>query len=86
VTRLDWIVLGVVVFTALLGLWQGFTTSLLSAAGVIAGGFIGARLAPHLLPDGAESPYTPLVALVGAAGFAILLEVLGSSIGVAKSM
>ena len=82
-TRLDWIVLGVVAFTALLGYWQGFTISALSAAGVIAGGFVGARLAPHLLPDGAESPYTPLVALAGAASFAILLELLGSSIGAA---
>jgi S1-C subfamily serine protease len=82
-TRLDWIVFGVVVFTALLGFWQGFTISLLSAAGVIAGGFLGARLAPHLLPDGAESPYTPLMALVGAAAFAILFEIFGSSIGVA---
>jgi S1-C subfamily serine protease len=80
-TRLDWIVLGVVVFTALLGFWQGFTISLLSAAGVIVGGFIGARVAPHLLPDGAESPYTPLMALVGAAAFAILFEIFGSSIG-----
>jgi S1-C subfamily serine protease len=82
-TRLDWIVLGVVVFTALLGFWQGFTISLLSAAGVVVGGFVGARVAPHLLPDGAESPYTPLMALVGAAAFAILFEVFGSSIGVA---
>jgi S1-C subfamily serine protease len=82
-TRLDWIVLGVVAFTALLGLWQGFTISLLSAAGVIAGGFIGARVAPHLLPEGSESPYTPLVALIGAAGFAVLLEIVGSSIGFA---
>lgn len=82
-TRLDWIVLGVVAFTALLGLWQGFVIGALSAAGVIAGGFIGARVAPHLLPDGAESPYTPLAALVGAAGFAILLELFGSSIGTA---
>ena len=82
-TRLDWIVLGVVAFTALLGMWQGFTISALSAAGVIAGALLGARLAPHLLADGAESPYTPLVALVGAAGFAILLELFGSSIGAA---
>jgi S1-C subfamily serine protease len=81
VTRLDWIVLGVVAVTALLGLWQGLTISALSAAGVIAGGFAGARVAPHLLPEGAESPYTPLVALGGAAGFAILLEIFGSSIG-----
>jgi S1-C subfamily serine protease len=82
-TRLDWIVLGVVAVTALLGLWQGFVISALSAVGVIAGGFIGARAAPHLLPDGAESPYTPLVALVGAAGFAVLFEIFGSSVGMA---
>lgn len=82
-TRLDWIVLAVVVFTAMLGLWQGFVISALSAAGIIVGGFIGARVAPHLLPEGAESPYTPLVALAGAAGFAVLFEIFGSSIGAA---
>ena len=82
-TRLDWIVLGIVVVTALLGLWQGLVISALSAVGVIVGGVIGARVAPHLLPDGAESPYTPLVALLGAAGFAILFEIFGSSVGVA---
>jgi S1-C subfamily serine protease len=83
VTRLDWIVLAVIVFTALLGLWQGFTIGVLSALGMIAGALIGARLAPHLLPNGAESPYTPLVALAGAAGFAILFELLGSTAGAA---
>jgi S1-C subfamily serine protease len=83
VTRLDWIVLAVIVFTALLGLWQGFTIGVLSVLGLIAGALIGARLAPHLLPDGAESPYTPLVALAGAAAFAILFELLGSTAGAA---
>lgn len=82
-TRLDWIVLAVVAFTALLGLWQGFVIGALSAAGVIAGGFVGARIAPHLLPEGAHSPYTPLIALVGAAGGAILFEIVGSSVGTA---
>ena len=72
-TRLDWIVLAIVALTALLGLWQGFVISALSAAGVIAGGFAGARLAPHLLSEGSESPYTPLVALAGAVGAALLL-------------
>ena len=80
-TRLDWIVLAIVAFTALLGLWQGLVISALSAAGVIAGAFAGARLAPHLLPEGAESPYTPLVALGGAVGFALVLELVASSIG-----
>lgn len=82
-TRLDWIVLAIVAVTAVLGLWQGLVISALSAVGVIVGGVIGARVAPHLLPDGAESPYTPLVALLGAAGFAILFEIFGSSVGVA---
>ena len=82
-TRLDWIVLAVIVFTALLGLWQGFTIGVLSVLGLIAGAVIGARLAPHLLPGGAESPYTPLVALAGAAGFAILFELVGSTAGAA---
>lgn len=82
-TRLDWIILAVVAGTALLGLWQGLTLSVLSAAGVIFGALVGARLAPHLLPDGSESPYTPLVALLGAAAMAVLLELVGSSVGFA---
>ena len=82
-TRLDWIILALVAGTALLGLWQGLTLSVLSAAGVIAGALIGARLAPHLLPDGSASPYTPLVALAGAAAAAVVLELVGSSIGIA---
>ena len=82
-TRLDWIILAVVAATALLGLWQGLTLSVLSAAGVIVGALLGARIAPHLLPGGSESPYTPLVALLGAAGMAVLMELVGSSIGIA---
>src|SRR5215210_2335497 len=83
VTRLDWIIVAVVAVTALLGLWQGLTLSVLSAAGVVVGALAGARLAPHLLPDGSESPYTPLVALAGAAAMAVLLELVGSSVGIA---
>ncbi|HEU6445942.1 MAG TPA: MarP family serine protease [Gaiellaceae bacterium] len=82
-TRLDWIILAVVAGAALLGLWQGLTLSVLSAVGVIAGALLGARLAPHLLSDGSESPYTPLVALLGAVGMAIVLELVASSVGIA---
>lgn len=80
-TRLDWIILAAVTGTALLGLWQGLTLSVFSAVGVIAGALLGARLAPHLLSEGSESPYTPLVALLGAAVMAIVLEVFASSLG-----
>jgi S1-C subfamily serine protease len=83
VTRLDWIILAVVAGAALLGLWQGLTLSVLSAAGVILGALLGARLAPHLLSDGSESPYTPLVALLGAAGMAVVMELIASSVGIA---
>ena len=82
-TRLDWIILAVVAGTALLGLWQGLTLSVLSAAGVVVGALLGARLAPHVLSEGSASPYTPLVALLGAAVGAIVMEVIASSVGIA---
>ena len=65
-TALDWII---VVFTVLMALWgyaQGLIVGALSLAGFAAGAFIGSRLGPLLLTEGAESPYAPLFALVGA--------------------
>jgi hypothetical protein len=66
VTALDWII---VVFTVLMALWgfaQGLIVGALSLGGFAAGAFIGSRLGPLLLEEGAESPYAPLFALVGA--------------------
>jgi S1-C subfamily serine protease len=81
VTALDWII---VVFTVLMALWgyaQGLIVGALSLAGFAAGAFVGSRLAPALLTEGAESPYAPLFALVGAlmlgGVLASTLEVLG---------
>lgn len=65
-TALDWII---VVFTVLMALWgyaQGLIVGALSLAGFAAGAFIGSRLGPLLLTEGSESPYAPLLALVGA--------------------
>ncbi|MEA2402981.1 MAG: hypothetical protein QOK00_3384 [Thermoleophilaceae bacterium] len=65
-TALDWII---VVFTLLMALWgyaQGLIVGALSLVGFAAGAFIGSRLGPLLLTEGAESPYAPLFALVGA--------------------
>jgi S1-C subfamily serine protease len=81
VTRLDWIAVGFVGLTALYGLRRGLVASALSAAAIIAGAVLGARLAPHLLHGGAHSPYTPLAALAGAAVLAIVLEGLASFAG-----
>jgi S1-C subfamily serine protease len=80
-TTLDWIVLGLALLTGLLGARRGFLTTALSAAGVVAGAILGARIAPHVLDEGSSSPYTPVVALVGAAALAILFEAVGSTIG-----
>jgi S1-C subfamily serine protease len=80
-TRLDWIVLGFALLTGLLGARRGFLGTALSAVGVVVGALLGARLAPHLLSDGASSPYTPLVALLAAGAFAVLFEAAGATVG-----
>jgi S1-C subfamily serine protease len=80
-TQLDWIALGLICLTGLLGLRKGLVASALAIVGVVAGAFLGAKVAPHLLPGGSGSPYTPLVALAGAVMGAALLEALGSMAG-----
>lgn len=65
-TPLDWLI---VAFAGLMALWgyaQGLVVGALTLAGFACGAFAGSRLAPLLLEQGAESPYAPLVALVGA--------------------
>jgi S1-C subfamily serine protease len=81
VTGLDWVALGLAGFAALAGAARGFVWSGLSLAGLVGGAILGGRLASHLLDRGAGSPYSPLVALAGAAGLALLLEALGSAAG-----
>jgi S1-C subfamily serine protease len=81
VTTLDWIAVAVAVLAAIAGLRRGLLVSALSLAGVLVGAVIGGRVAPHLLPSGSASPYTPLVALAGALTFAFLLEGLGALAG-----
>jgi len=80
-TRLDWIIVGFTVFTALIGFRQGFVRSVLSLAGLAAGVVIGARLAPHLLTGGTHSRYTALLGLIGALVGASVLRTVASSIG-----
>ena len=80
-TAVDWLALAFVGVTAFVGLRSGLLASALTAVGVGAGAVLGARLAPQLLPEGSRSPYTPLVALAGAAVLAILLASAGSFAG-----
>jgi S1-C subfamily serine protease len=80
-TGVDWFALGFVVVTALLGLRKGLIASALSVAGIVVGAIVGARLAPELLTGGANSPYTPLAGLAGAAFGAVAFETVGALIG-----
>src|SRR4051794_33935019 len=80
-TAIDWII---VAFTLLMAIWgysQGLIVGALSLAGFLAGAFLGSRLGPLLVHDGAHSPYAPLFALIGAfligGVLASGLEVLG---------
>jgi S1-C subfamily serine protease len=65
-TVLDW---AIVAFTLALGLWgfrQGLIVGTLTLAGFGVGAFAGSRIGPLLLNQGAESPYAPLCAALGA--------------------
>ena len=80
-TKVDWLALAFVAFTALLGLKKGLIGSALSLAGIVVGAIVGSRLAPQLFTGGSNSPYTPLAALAGAAFGAVLFETLGALAG-----
>ena len=77
-TVLDW---AIVAFTLALALWgfrQGLIVGTLTLIGFGLGAFVGSRLGPLVLNQGAESPYAPLCAalgaLVGGALVAVTLE------------
>lgn len=80
-TVVDWVALGLVLLAALGGAVQGLVWSGLSLAGLLAGAFVGGRLAPVILTNGPRSPYAPVVALAAAVSLAVAFEVLGSTIG-----
>lgn len=84
VTGLDWVIVGFTVLLAFYGYLQGFIVGVLALVGFALGAFLGTRLAPLLLHQGAHSPYAPLFGLLGAllAGgvFASGLEGLGARV------
>jgi Trypsin-like peptidase domain/Colicin V production protein len=66
VTGLDWIIVGLVLLLAVFGWSQGFMAGAFALAGLALGAFVGTRIGPLLLADGARSSYAPLFGLVGA--------------------
>lgn len=75
-TAVDWIIVALAVLLAANGLRQGFIVGALQLVGFLAGAFLGARIGPLVLSDGAHSPYAPLFALGGA----VLLGTLCSAL------
>ena len=72
-TTVDWIAVAVIGLAALNGLRLGLVGGVFSLAGIAAGAYFGAKLAPQFL-SGSESPYTPLVALAGAVVLGAFLQ------------
>ena len=79
-TTVDWIAAAVIALAALNGLRRGLVGGALSLAGIAAGAYFGAKLAPELLSQ-SESPYTPLVALGGALVLGVLLQTAATMAG-----
>jgi hypothetical protein len=81
VTGIDWIIVVITLLMAVWGFAQGLVVGALSLIGFVGGAFVGSRLGPLLLSNGAHSPYAPVFALAGAfvvGGFlASTLEVVG---------
>lgn len=83
VTTIDWLIVALTALLAAVGFRQGFILGALSLAGFAAGAFLGARLAPALLPDGASSPYAPVLALGGGVLAGTILSFGLQALGVA---
>jgi S1-C subfamily serine protease len=83
VTVLDW---AIVAFTIALGLWgfrQGLIVGAMTLVGFGLGAFVGGRLGPLILSQGAKSPYAPLCAALGAllAGALVAVAVESLALG-----
>ncbi len=65
-TGLDWIILGIVILLALFGWAQGFVAGALALVGFAIGAWVGTRVGPLVLPDGADSGWAPAFGLIGA--------------------
>ncbi|HEX2084393.1 MAG TPA: MarP family serine protease [Solirubrobacteraceae bacterium] len=81
---MDWIIVAFVTLLAVFGYGQGFLVGALSLVGFCLGAFLGSRIGPELLSEGARSPYAPVFALGGAVLvgglFALGLETVGRAL------
>jgi S1-C subfamily serine protease len=80
VTTVDWIAVAAIALAALTGFRRGLVAGALGLGGIVAGAYLGAKLAPRVF-GGESSPWTPVVALAGAVTLASLLQTVGTLAG-----
>jgi S1-C subfamily serine protease len=86
VTLLDVIVLGWIGLSAAQGARRGLVVNGLGLIGFVAGAIGGSRLAPHLLPRGAQSPWLPTATMVAAVVVGLTAQSLaGAAAGLIRS-
>ncbi|TCJ29880.1 MarP family serine protease [Nocardioides jejuensis] len=73
---LDWLLLILLAAYALSGYWQGFITGAFATVGLLAGGFLGIWVAPHLLGDVSPGLWVSL----GALFIVILCATIGQAL------
>ena len=81
-TGIDWAILGFAALFGALGVLRGLIVGALSLAGFVAGAFLGTRIGPIVLSDGAESPWAPMFGLLGAVVFGMLVAAVAETVGV----
>jgi S1-C subfamily serine protease len=81
VTWVDWVVVGFAALLAIRGAQQGFVAGALALVGLVAGAFVGGRLASAVLESGSHSRYAPLIALAAGLLLVVLFQALGLRIG-----
>ena len=83
-TGVDWIIVALVLLLALFGWAQGFVSGVLAFAGLALGAWIGTRVGPLVLSEGAHSQWAPAFGLLGAllvgATLAGLFEAFGGPV------
>ena len=80
-TTVDWVALGIVALAAVSGMRRGLIATALSLAGLVAGAYVGSRIAPHLLRGGSSSPWAAVAGLAGAVIGALLGQVVAGMAG-----
>lgn len=80
-TTVDWVALGIVALAAIAGMRRGLIATALSLAGLVAGAYIGSRVAPHLLHGGSSSPWAAVAGLAGAVVGALLGQAVAGMAG-----